>query len=89
MLFSGHAIQRMFERGIEKGDVLKVIDQGEIIEESHNHPIGHLTVSKKNLLVAVKNGFFKITDLKLAGKRRMDAISLLNGYEFHNGSKMF
>ena len=73
----------------DKDQIEVKIYEGEIIEESHNHPIGHLTVSKKNLLVAVKNGFFKITDLKLAGKRRMDAISLLNGYEFHNGSKMF
>ena len=67
---------------------VKIYD-GEMIEESHDLPIGHLIVSKKNLLVAVKNGFLKISDLKLAGKRRMDAISLLNGYEFHNGSKMF
>ena len=29
--FSGHAIQRMFERGIRKKDVIEVIKTGEII----------------------------------------------------------
>jgi methionyl-tRNA formyltransferase len=67
---------------------VKIYD-GLIIEESHQYPIGHLVISKKKILVALKEGFFEIQDLKLAGKRRMETISLLNGYEFHNGSKVF
>ena len=31
IIFSGHAIQRMFERAISKTDVLEVFDAGEII----------------------------------------------------------
>ena len=33
VVFSGHAIQRMFERGISRDDVLAVIAQGETIAE--------------------------------------------------------
>ena len=67
---------------------VKIYD-GLILEEAHQYPIGHLVISKKKMLVAIKEGFFEIKDLKLAGKRRMETISLLNGYEFHNGSKVF
>ena len=77
----------ILENAVEQIEVK--IYNGVILEESHKHQIGHLIVSKKKILVAVQNGFFEITDLKLAGKRRMDAISLLNGYEFHSDSKMF
>ncbi len=34
--FSGHALQRMFARGISPGDVRQVIDEGEIIAEYPN-----------------------------------------------------
>lgn len=33
VVFSGHAVQRMFERGIGRDDVLAVIAQGETIAE--------------------------------------------------------
>ena len=33
VVFSGHAIQRMFERGIRRDDVLAVIARGETIAE--------------------------------------------------------
>jgi len=33
VVFSGHAIQRMFERGIGRDDVLVVIAQGEMIAD--------------------------------------------------------
>jgi len=33
VFFSGHAVQRMFERGISKSDVLAVIASGEVIAE--------------------------------------------------------
>ena len=67
---------------------VKVYD-GLVSEEAHQYPIGHLVISKKKMLVALKEGFYEIKDLKLAGKRRMETISLLNGYDFHNESKVF
>lgn len=65
------------------------IYESEIIDDVHELEIGELLITKKRIMVALKNGLLEIKDLKLAGKRRMDTISLLNGYEFHNGSKMF
>lgn len=62
---------------------------GHIIQEEHSLKPGSLAVSKKNLRVALNQGFLEITDLKMAGKKRMDAISLLNGYKFYEGCYMF
>jgi hypothetical protein len=36
VVFSGHAIQRMFERGFNRDDLLAVIAQGETIAEYNN-----------------------------------------------------
>jgi methionyl-tRNA formyltransferase len=58
----------------------------EIIE--HNEAIGHIISNKKEVKVAVKEGFINILDIKLPGKRTMDVKSLLNGYTFNIGSKM-
>ena len=57
-------------------------------QELHNYEIGTLIFSKKEIKVAVKNGFIKITEIKLAGKKKMDAISLLNGFAFSKNAKM-
>jgi len=57
-------------------------------QELHNYEIGTLIISKKEIKVAVKNGFIKITEIKLAGKKKMDAISLLNGFVFSKNTKM-
>ena len=43
IVFSGHAIQRMFERAISKEDVLIVIAEGEVID---NYPDDHPYPSK-------------------------------------------
>ena len=48
----------------------------------HNTPTGTLITSKKELKIAVKEGYLIINSLKLAGKRKMDTKSLLNGYTF-------
>jgi len=65
------------------------IYQGDMVFEKHEFLPGSLHVSKKQLRVAAENGFFDIKDLKMAGKKRMDAISLLNGFTFHEGCKLF
>jgi len=65
------------------------IYRAEALKEDHELEPGMLSVSKKNIRVAVKDGFIDIMDLKMSGKKRMDAKSLLNGYEFHAGCKLF
>ncbi|GAA4806289.1 methionyl-tRNA formyltransferase [Litoribaculum gwangyangense] len=55
---------------------------------NHNLEIGTITSTKKDLKVAVKNGYIIIKEIKLPGKRSMDVKSLLNGYSFEANAKM-
>ncbi|TYC12029.1 methionyl-tRNA formyltransferase [Bizionia gelidisalsuginis] len=56
--------------------------------ESHNLTIGTIITTKKELKVAVKNGYISILNIKLPGKKTMDIKSLLNGYEVKADAKM-
>ncbi len=57
-------------------------------EETHNFSSGKILFTKKEIKVAVKNGFINVLELKLAGKRKMDTKSLLNGFSFSENAKM-
>ena len=57
-------------------------------QSSHKNAIGTIISSKKELKVAVSNGYIIIKELKLPGKRTMDVKSLLNGYTFEVDAKM-
>ncbi|WP_405567929.1 methionyl-tRNA formyltransferase [Polaribacter sp. Asnod6-C07] len=75
---------------INNGDVeisakIYAIDK---VVEMHNYEFGKLVISKKEIKVAVKNGFINIREIKLAGKKKMDATSLLNGFSFAENAKM-
>ena len=70
-------------------EILEVkIYSSDIEEESHSFSIGHIITTKKELKVAVTDGFINIKEIKLPGKRKMDVKSLLNGYQFHESAKM-
>jgi len=56
--------------------------------DSHSLESGTIISSKKELKVAVTNGYIIIKEIKLPGKRAMDVKSLLNGYTFHENAKM-
>ena len=67
--------------------IVKIFDvKKEFIE--HKFKIGLVISSKKEIKVATKNGFLIINSLQLAGKRKMDATSLLNGYNFAKDATM-
>ena len=57
-------------------------------EENHNNSIGKIIATKKELKIAVKEGFIIIDEIKLSGKKKMDSRSLLNGYTFALNSKV-
>lgn len=57
-------------------------------EEQHSLPIGKIISSKKELKIAVNSGFIIIEEIKLSGKKRMDAKSLLNGFSFSEEAVM-
>ncbi|EAR12211.1 methionyl-tRNA formyltransferase [Polaribacter irgensii 23-P] len=57
-------------------------------EEYHNFANGKILATKKELKIAVPEGFIIIEEIKLSGKKKMDAKSLLNGYTFSSEAKM-
>jgi len=57
-------------------------------KEKHLYDIGQIITNKKEMKVAVQNGFIIIDEIKLSGKKKMDAKSLLNGFTFSRNSKM-
>ncbi|MBD0831659.1 methionyl-tRNA formyltransferase [Aestuariibaculum sediminum] len=72
--------------GEEQLDVKIYASTKELV--SHDHNLGDIIATKKELKVAVKNGYINIKDIKLPGKRSMDVTSLLNGYTFEVNAKM-
>ncbi|SOS74628.1 methionyl-tRNA formyltransferase [Tenacibaculum piscium] len=54
---------------------------------SHNLANGKIVASKKELKIAVKDGYLIIEQLKISGKKLMDAKSLLNGFHFNEDAK--
>lgn len=53
---------------------------------SHDYKIGQLVLDKKHIRIAVQEGYLIIESLKLAGKKKMDSRSLLNGFQFKEGA---
>ncbi|WP_339712517.1 methionyl-tRNA formyltransferase [uncultured Kriegella sp.] len=49
------------------------------IEENHQFAIGSIISDKKELKIAVKNGFILPTEIQLPGKKRMKTSEVLNG----------
>lgn len=52
--------------------------------EPHDLKIGSIITSKTELKIAVTGGYLNLIELQLAGKKRMDIVSLLNGFDFTN-----
>ncbi|TJY35854.1 methionyl-tRNA formyltransferase [Pontimicrobium aquaticum] len=60
----------------------------DMLKEKHNLCIGTIISTKKTIMVAVKQGYINLKEIKLPGKRKMDAVSLLNGFTFHDDAKL-
>jgi methionyl-tRNA formyltransferase len=74
----------------DKSDEWNVkIYEAKIIPEEHNHPIGNLICTKKEMKVAVKNGFIQILSLQFPGKKKMNTPELLNGISFSVDAKVY
>jgi len=50
--------------------------------EAHHHPIGKIIATKKEMKIAVQNGYIKINVLQFPGKKRMTTSEFLNGFDF-------
>ena len=60
-----------------------------IISEEHNYAVGSLICSKKEMKIAVKNGFIQILNLQFPGKKKMNTTELLNGIAFSADAKVY
>jgi len=58
------------------------IYESKIIDEEHAEPIGKIIATKKELKIAVTNGFIQILSLQFPGKKKMTATEFLNGMSF-------
>ncbi|WP_452227044.1 methionyl-tRNA formyltransferase [Lacinutrix cladophorae] len=56
--------------------------------ETHDLEIGTVITTKKEIKVSVQEGYLIIKEIKLPGKRKMEAKSLLNGYKLDTNAKM-
>lgn len=66
---------------------VKIFDiKKEII--NHSFKPGSIISSKNELKIAAKDGFILIESLQLAGKKKMDVKSLLNGFTFQENASM-
>ena len=56
--------------------------------ENHTFEIGSLICSKKEMKIAVKDGFVEVINLQLPGKKKMNVRELLNGIAFSSEAKV-
>jgi len=67
----------------DKDEELSIkIYETNFIAEEHNLSVGAVIADKKEIKVAVANGFIKIISLQMPGRRKMSANELLNGMAF-------
>ena len=64
------------------------IDKVSIEYKEHQHQTGLILSSKKEIKIAVKEGYIKLIRFKFPGKKYMNATSFLNGFKFDSAAKM-
>jgi len=65
------------------------IYEAKLIAEAHSYETGSLISSKKEIKIAIKNGFVQLLSLQLPGKKRMQVAELLNGITFSDSAKVY
>lgn len=65
------------------------IYESKIISEQHQENIGKLISTKKEIKIAVKDGFIQILSLQFPGKKKMNTSELLNGMNFSENAMIY
>jgi len=74
----------------DKNEELSIkIYEAKLVLESHSLEIGTLISSKKEIKIAIKNGYILLLSLQLPGKKRMQVAELLNGISFSEDAKVY
>ena len=74
----------------DKGEEWNVkIYQSNIVLEAHTLVVGQLVCTKKELKIAVRDGFIQIESLQFPGKKKMNTAEFLNGIQFTEDAKAY
>ncbi|SHN04404.1 methionyl-tRNA formyltransferase [Flavobacterium xinjiangense] len=65
------------------------IYEATVILEDHSFSVGQLICTKKEMKIAVTNGFIQVLNLQFPGKKRMTTAELLNGISFSENAKAY
>jgi methionyl-tRNA formyltransferase len=65
------------------------IYEAKVIMEEHALPFGSIVCTKKEMKIAVENGYIQILSLQFPGKKKMTAPQLLNGLSFSEAAKAY
>jgi methionyl-tRNA formyltransferase len=74
----------------DKGEEWNIkIYEANILNESHSLAIGQLICTKKEMKIAVQDGFIQVLGLQFPGKKKMTTAELLNGIQFTENAKAY
>jgi methionyl-tRNA formyltransferase len=65
------------------------IHEAKMILEDHNDTVGKLICNKKEMKIAVKDGYIQVLRLQFPGKKKMSTSELLNGITFSEEAKAY
>lgn len=65
------------------------IHEAKMILESHHYAIGSLVCGKKEMKIAVQDGFIEVLSLQFPGKKKMSTPELLNGISFSEVARAY
>ncbi len=65
------------------------IHAANMLLENHNYTIGNLICSKKEIKIAVKDGYIEVISIQFPGKKKMNVGELLNGMTFSENAKAY
>jgi len=65
------------------------IHEAKMTLENHNYTIGSLICTKKEMKIAVKNGYIQVISIQFPGKKKMNVGELLNGMVFSENTKAY
>ncbi|TRX23018.1 methionyl-tRNA formyltransferase [Flavobacterium franklandianum] len=65
------------------------IHEAKMTFERHSMAVGSLICSKKEMKIAVKDGFIEVNSIQFPGKKKMNVRELLNGIAFSENAKAY
>ena len=63
------------------------IYQAKLVSQTHNYEVGSIITTKKEMKIAVREGFIEILSLQFPGKKAMKTTEILNGMTFSTEAK--